>query len=162
MGLKKITGLIAFFFITTTVFSAISFPNKEDWQFLSVDGKQIPVVYRASLKDAKGALIIIQGEQERRFETSIVNFLRTSFPSTGWSTLGINIPNKEKQSSVFLSPEKQLSQAVLMLKNSGEKVIYVLLSGEDAGSFLGHFIKENIRNINGIILLSSYSKERNH
>lgn len=138
---------------------AAALPDQGDWQTINVEDSQVPVVYISAMAKKKGALILIQGKEERGYETAIIDYLRHKLPELGWSTLGINIPNQQTTSK-WLAPEKQLSQSVLLLKNKGHKSIYVLLKGADAAALLTSFINQKVRDINGIILLSGYTAKR--
>lgn len=137
----------------------VIFPDNGDWREISVDATQYPVVYIPALGKKEGALIIIQGKEERRFERDIIAYLRTQLPEHDWSTLGLNIPSA-KLPKVLIAPEEQLSQSILLLKSEGHNKIYVLLYGEDAAKLLGHFIQQRVRDIQGVILLSAYAAER--
>lgn len=131
-------------------------PMKDEWRQISVEGKQVPVVYRAAIGKMQGAAIIIQGSSEQTLvEYKGLAFLRKQLPAKGWATLGINIPNGKKLPE--LSAEEQLEQATLLLKNEGVQVAYVILYEGSAAKLFKHFIDKSVRNINGIILISSFT-----
>ncbi len=156
--------LILFFTNYSFVYATpkdVAFPDQGEWLTIKANNKQCPVVYIPALSKRRGALIIIQGIEERRFERDILKYLRYQLPENGWSTLGINIPNSKANTDV-IDPSKQLEQAVALLQKAGNRVIYILLYGEDSAKLLSYFINNKVRNINGIIFLSSYSKKRSN
>lgn len=147
---------MAFFGLNAAPLKAVM-PSQDHWRQISVEGKQLPVVYRAAIGPMIGAAIIIQERQKARlYEYSAVKALREKLPNNGWATLGINIPHQGKVSNI--PAEKQLEQAVLMLKNEGVAIAYVIQYGASADNLFEHFIEHSVRNINGIVLISSYSQ----
>lgn len=153
--------LFLFLYLLNAQASKVAFPDMDEWRTIKVGAKMCSVVYIPALGKKKGALIIIQGKEQRRFEYQILNYLRHQLPEYGWSTLGINIPRVNAKST-FLAPEMQLSQSLSLLKEAGHKAVFVLLYGEGAGNLLAHFINEKRRDFSGILLLSAYAEKRSH
>ncbi len=133
-------------------------PLMDNWRKISVEGKQVSVVYREAIGKTREAAIIIQEKQlQRVFEDRAVQSLRKNFPGKGRATLGINIPHGKP---IEVAPEKQLEQVLLLLKDEGISVAYVILYGGSAAKLFEYFIASNVQNINGILLISSFAKKK--
>ncbi len=136
----------------------VPFPDVGQWVPFEVEKKKLEIVYIPTQEKKKAAVVIIQGRDQKAYEHEIVKYLRRELPEHGFNTYGVNIPHGKNMLDSDYS--KLVPKVIEFVKKNGDKNVFIVLYGEGAGDFLSCFTTKPPKSLKGIVLLSSYAKEK--